>query len=452
MKTNLPPYRFRSPLLRPAPSVRRWGRAGVVSLRLMGISLSVLILITLILLIRLKILPATFFAMLYWLHDFVYLGIKGYTFTLFFPWSLVWWLFLGGTLLLIIASFLMDRSFMLGPHRAILKYLAHQRMAYPFLYRATRFLARWSISSTLLRGTLRYEREELALRIWGNPKRDQLSFEIAALTILILQIELLFQKPNILFLANLWEETLLTIRLQPAHNQSKELLQNALLELRIILPDLLKGQPVQQRHVHLFDPDILLRDLAYLAQSTWPDWELFPGTVPEADPAVLAGRSCEQRRLLIESAIRDLNGPALSSLQSSPSGWSLSLYVAFHCAIVTGNLEQGVAYYDAVDTLVLMLATLPEGKNSLRSMDTLNMPPVFPVPLQAQMAAILQRARFSGSSVLVTTLKTLAGFEESPVTEADLAFVEARLTERDYWQAGGPIAGPDGAFESGGKR
>ncbi len=90
--------RFHSPFLQPLPPVaEKLGlRLGRSTLRVVALALAALLLVGIV--VRLRLLPPTGIGrILYSVHDSLYLPLKGYTYTLHFPTSLLWWL--GGALL-----------------------------------------------------------------------------------------------------------------------------------------------------------------------------------------------------------------------------------------------------------------------------------------------------------------------------------------------------------------
>jgi hypothetical protein len=145
---------LRSPFLAKMPptNVRLAARVGRVSLRLI---IGVPILLTLIILItavRQEWLPKDApWLILYNIHDNIYLLIKGYAYTLFFPESLIFWGLISTILILIVISQLTDRSLIKEPHIQLLRICLYRPLLYRFIIRGSRFLHRLRIEPKLIK-------------------------------------------------------------------------------------------------------------------------------------------------------------------------------------------------------------------------------------------------------------------------------------------------------------
>lgn len=92
---------FRSPLLRALPQSSRNPNRQNSLRRLLALMPVLLLFLIPVVLVKWRLLPGSGLG-LYWLHDHFYLPLVGWTWTRFFPWSLIWW----GALLSLLAFWL----------------------------------------------------------------------------------------------------------------------------------------------------------------------------------------------------------------------------------------------------------------------------------------------------------------------------------------------------------
>lgn len=159
--------KFQTDLLRAIPSttvagrVRRIGRRGVIA---------VVTVVVLWFLIN-NVLPRSrFLQPIYWLHDEVYLVIKGYTFWLFHPTSWIWWGIIFTVLTIAFLSWALDRSPILPFHIRLLRGALRQPRWHPLLLRTTRLFERVpTLSADLLITTLNDERTQLLHELSEQP-------------------------------------------------------------------------------------------------------------------------------------------------------------------------------------------------------------------------------------------------------------------------------------------
>ncbi|CAM2066086.1 hypothetical protein SCOR_11960 [Sulfidibacter corallicola] len=94
-------------------------------------------------LVGLRILPVDGPAYgLYWLHDHLYLPIKGHTFTRFFPWSLVWWSAIAVGLFASLIAFVTRASLLGEPRILLARLLVRRTPGHGWLVRLSRWQAR----------------------------------------------------------------------------------------------------------------------------------------------------------------------------------------------------------------------------------------------------------------------------------------------------------------------
>jgi hypothetical protein len=149
--------------------------------------------------------------LLYQLHDQVFLRLKGYTYTLFFPTSLIWYGIAGLLFGLWLLFFLADRSLVRQPHMWLLRFVVGQSWLHKSLVAGARRFLRLGIPSDLLQAIVEHQ-HTLALEAFtdepvNKPKR------LIQLTTLLIELRLLRQtRSDTLRAACIWQATLLLLR------------------------------------------------------------------------------------------------------------------------------------------------------------------------------------------------------------------------------------------------
>jgi hypothetical protein len=490
--------RFRSSLLRPALPVRAWGDLMTILTRTFWVFLAIVIILMTILLVGLRVFPKTGFGYaLYWFHDVIYLGIKGYTYTLFYPYSLIWYCILSFTVLLISISYLIDRSFLLGPHTLLLRFLIHFSPVYPMLFIFAKWIKKIRMNSEFMRLTLSAERELLMTQVISETNLEKVKSrcrDLATMTSLQVQIETLFAHTSSLPLAVNWEEALVVILLNTT-GKSEEERKNRLSLINSLLlsfPDLFShideknlSWLSEQNTNQPFEADSLLRDLARLVWLSHLDVEkrenVFSAMINKNEKSFQAAdgfmktmviRSVDNRRHLIEKAVdrlsrkgqsrflsndvlqgigdnrylnrviesNELQSDSLASLRPMLSGtsygWNLSMMLAFHESLLDENFERGLAYYEALDTLAFIQGIEVSTQNNVSQMEASEKTIPFGLPsvIHALLAAVFQnRARLK----LMPVVKNLLSYENGVLTKDD--FIRTEQGDLAYLQTAGPI-------------
>jgi hypothetical protein len=208
--------RFRSPLLQPPVEVKKEDHYKRIACR--WPLLTVVGIIVLIALFFIWVQPFGRYGLgrtLYWLHDTIYLPIKGYTFTLYHPESWIWWGLAFTLLALWTVSFALDRSFILRWHIALLTKAVHQPILAQFLLATAHFFARHRIHSRLLVSMVERERQLALHQLRGKASTTQCR-KAANLTRLLVALYLL-NEPEVLDHARAavcWHETFLQLVIQ----------------------------------------------------------------------------------------------------------------------------------------------------------------------------------------------------------------------------------------------
>jgi hypothetical protein len=205
------PY-ARSALLMPLPDRRVPGRRLRILLRLVLISALIGFLVILIDAIRHKRLGEHAVAQaLYQAHDQIYLPIKGYTFTQFYPTSLIWYTLAAALFSLWLGFFAFDSSVVRRPHirfaRAWVRSLPSRRL----LVAVAKLLKRMGLPPDLLLVVVEHERDQALWHV--APANRGASRRLIRLTRLLIGLRLLYDDRTMLLRALLdWQDAMLLLR------------------------------------------------------------------------------------------------------------------------------------------------------------------------------------------------------------------------------------------------
>ncbi|MBX2998829.1 MAG: hypothetical protein KF893_09995 [Caldilineaceae bacterium] len=162
-----------STVLAPLPSIPADGRGRRIVRRVViAAIISLAFYLLVVTLIYRLLLPNGIGYLLYWLHDHVYLPIKGHTFTRFFPESLVWWLCAATVIVLWTLCWLADRSLVRGGHIWLLRQAVRRRWTHPWLLMTARGFARMGMQPTMLQAVTDHERVALIERMTPVPDNE----------------------------------------------------------------------------------------------------------------------------------------------------------------------------------------------------------------------------------------------------------------------------------------
>ena len=141
---------FHSPLLKAAPAGQAPKRS-IILKRLAFIFVSAACILTPILLITAGTLPKKGPAvLLYWAHDYLYLPLKGYLYTLIFPHSLIWWGVIFTLFILWLTAYLCGGSLVRSPHIYFLERVVRSPKKHGILIRSAGWLKKLGIKPQML--------------------------------------------------------------------------------------------------------------------------------------------------------------------------------------------------------------------------------------------------------------------------------------------------------------
>jgi hypothetical protein len=265
----------------------------------------------------------------YWIHDRIFLPIKGYTYTLFYPFSLSWWGPILTALFLWLIAYLGMVSFIKNPHVYVLRKVIHRnpKKHHGILIKTGAWLKKRNMEPILLIQVTNMERKKTLNQLANLPlsqMNETLLTRVIHLTQLHVQLMILppvkaVQETHLEALVY-WHQAYLQAEIRCQNNppspQLKELLSRLAEQIEtLILPllnyknDTLLKEAVKQRAG--FDIPSILVDLLYLASLNNNNLAfLLPGSptsgeaVKKAVIARLAASSQERRAVLDETRFR----------------------------------------------------------------------------------------------------------------------------------------------------
>jgi len=95
----------------------------------------------------------------YWIHDHIFLPLKGYTYSLFYPYSISWWGMITTLIILWIIGFLAFVSFFKEPHIFILRKMVRRINKHSILLNSCKLLNKWKFHPVLVKEITSLERK-----------------------------------------------------------------------------------------------------------------------------------------------------------------------------------------------------------------------------------------------------------------------------------------------------
>lgn len=387
---------FRSPLLAAMPQVDTRGRGKRMRTRMRTAAPIAFVVLLLIVAVMFELLPKDGSGYpLYWLHDKVYLPIKGYTYTLFYPTSFIWWGFITTILGLSLASWLSDRSFIRQSHIGLARFAINRKLLRPILLRTAGWFKQRGVEPRLLKSVAQHERALALMKLAATDKRNAKASraecaKVAHLTQLLIKLLILPEATltDHLTAATYWQQALLQIQVHGHEPPPSELASQIGLLMRPIFDEQddnqLERALAQQAN---FEPSSIMIDLLYLAYFTDLERNTGKSKVKKAlnsDTTATLERernrwqanladSIETRRTLLDEMRsqlepRQLSRPDSNELERTlvklamptekdhlPAIGQLSLGIALHLAWQTKSPNIAQGYLDSIDTLAFVL-------------------------------------------------------------------------------------------------
>jgi hypothetical protein len=329
-----------------------------------------------VLLTSTRILPKdSFGGFIYAAHDFIYLWVKGVTFTNQYPWSWIWW---GGFYIATavwLASLLSDRSFIRRLYYGIVHFIVTTGLGLDALPSTAAALARWRIHPLLLRHTVDHERM-LALHALRDGDRHVTRFhasrQLRHSTMLWVRLRLVASASlaDYLRCAIYWSEAMWTLVLFGDEPNAKKLA----MDVTVFTPALSAYQnPALAQNASafgLFSPAQLAGDLRQLAALANPALQTETG-VTSTEACLLLADNVAGRQQWLERLRRQLeySGRFRQTAQSAPDRAAvlsmpeplpalavrLTLHIALQVAAAAESPAIALAYVDTLEGLQFAL-------------------------------------------------------------------------------------------------
>jgi len=161
---------FNSSLLKSMPARAKPARSRSVPKRILLILIFTAFIGAPIFIIATRILPGNGAGhVFYWIHDHIFLPIKGYTYTLFYPYSLGWWGPLLTIIILWLIAYLTMVSFFKDPHIYFLRKVVRRNSRHHILVKTGKWLKKLKMEPLLLREVASQERKKALNRLIAVP-------------------------------------------------------------------------------------------------------------------------------------------------------------------------------------------------------------------------------------------------------------------------------------------
>jgi len=376
---------FNSPLLKAMPQQAKRTR-GRTLLRILTVLFWATLISVPILLVTFQSLPKTGVGnTLYWLHDHIFLPIKGYTYLLFFPLSLVFW---GAVLFMIILwliSYLSPNPIFKRLQIFLTRKVVQRKLLHPLLIKTAGKLKKWRLKSELLIEVTAEQRKKALNRLAALPltemDRRVITSAVRLTQLFTRLITLPPSRPrDYLAAAVYWEEVYMRLRprLTSDSRSGGEWLENVTTEWAAhidgIITPLLQYKTVQRLEAAKekkagFDTLTLAVDLLYLASlknNEMAGYILGPKIPLEKREEVitrrLAASTASRRSFLDRNRSRlESRSPLLRSdfLTAHPADLPLigrlSLLIALDLAAFSDTPGIGLGFLESIETLDFVL-------------------------------------------------------------------------------------------------
>lgn len=429
---------FHSSLLKSLPAAAKPKRSRILIRILIIIFISAFIVVPAFIIITRTLPKEGIGSIFYWIHDHIFLPIKGYTYTLFYPFSLSWWGPILTALFLWMVAYLTMVSFIKDPHVYILRKVIHRnpKKRHGILIKTSGWLKRRNMEPIMLKQVTNMERKK-TLNQLENLALSQMDETLVTQVIHLtqLQIQLMVLAPvkavreTHLKALVYWHQTYLQVnmrcqknlpspQLQELFNRFAELIETLILPLFNYKNETLLKEAVKQRAS--FDIPSVLVDLLYLASLNnnsmavlLPDFPTTEEAIKRAVVTRLAASSHERQTILDETQFRltklleQKTGPHNTSSSKTfepitpdnigvrlkddpnyagttlPVLGDLALSIALHLSALVDSVSIGLGYMDSLETYdfvfhCLNLEESPEPENpyftALQSLNRLPTP------------------------------------------------------------------------------
>jgi hypothetical protein len=317
---------------------------------------------------------------LYWIHDHIFLPIKGYTYTLFYPHSIGWWGMILTVAVLWVIAFLAMAPFIKEPHIFVLRKLVRGNSKHRILVKTCGILKKWKIHTTLVKEVTALERKKTLNLLMSTPTaRNGVDEKVFTrlLNLTRLHIDLMLLPPvengnrDYLDAAVCWSQGFLQIRAGLRKNpDSRRLkaLDSRLADMleRIILPlfnykdkDLVEGAMKKESG---FDIPSIALDLQLLGEPKNTARLVFSTAERQA---IL---DSVRRRVEHHYDIRPFLPEDETGIPIHAALHRLALSIAINASLLAENSSIGLGYMESLETLDFVLDSREPGNPQIETL------------------------------------------------------------------------------------
>jgi len=315
---------------------------------------------------------------LYWVHDHIYLPIVGYTYTLFYPYSISWWGMMATLLVLSLIAFLSMKPMIKGLHVYVLRRIVRRPSRHFFLVKTCGWLKKHNFQPELLEKTVEMEWKIALHRLFSGDLNalDRTSLRRTGyLTHMAVNVMTLppLELQERLKAASTWHRGFLHLHarfLQNPGSAETPLFNKILSRLSLQVEPLTKPwldlknmgkiRPLSEQPGS-FDDETLLLDLMYIA--SFFDSSL-ANRLPRLDITRRLASSVSNRQGYLDR-LRfqlEIDSPDISQFMPIPDpvNIELSLSIAVQLSILVGKVSTALSFIESVEALDFMISTLDE--------------------------------------------------------------------------------------------
>lgn len=169
-QTQAPDPHFRSSLLASMPQTDLPGRVRRIVLRIAILTLiAVMVWLLIDAVANQRIAKDNPLRIMYWLHDYVFLPVKGYTYTYHYPISLIWWSLVATILGLRLLSLVLGWSVVQCLHVCLAWIAVHWTALHPHLITMARWFNLLGFEPSVLKEVAKHERTSAMIRLAALP-------------------------------------------------------------------------------------------------------------------------------------------------------------------------------------------------------------------------------------------------------------------------------------------
>ncbi len=404
----------------------------------------------------------------YWLHDALYLPIKGYTYTWFYPFSLSWW----GPIAIIILVWTIAYLAMVSPtkdlHGQLLRLFLSRPTWHAILLSTTARLRKWKLNGLLMREIANQERRKALLQLQILPFSTVPPDSVKRLyQLTCFHIRLLLQPPvtktEYLEAAHVWHEAYLQFHNRLSRYPESEILKECSTQLaqlaETVLAPLVDWRNEAQFKTCMttppgFELPSILVDLFYLAALHNPTLTPIIQSSPQNITTIVATRLAEstttrqhqidKTRIQVERMLNGEIDALYFAKNENPESWpllfgdlpfhslaaTLSLAIAFDLAGMLPSASLALGYSESLEALDFQLSRLPPEVWDAGMVHVLADHPASPDYGWCAHLAQEELTRYEHA------WQNMPPDPESPVTAADFHLARSRVTA--LYHAAGP--------------